>query len=48
LGLRLLRAFAEEIGIATKVLHQRERDCVNPLLDSDEAGRRKLGDPMGE
>jgi len=45
LGLRVAHALAEESGIATEVLYRRERNRIDPLLDRDEAGGLKLGDP---
>ena len=48
LNLGVARALAEEIRIATKVLDGREGDRIDALLDRDEAGGRKFGDPMSE
>jgi hypothetical protein len=38
--------FAEQVGVATKILNWRERDRVDSLLNSDQAGGRKTRDPM--
>ena len=48
LGLGVARALKEEIGIATEVLGRCEPDRIDPVLERDMAGRRKLGDPMCE
>ena len=48
MGIGLAHALAEEIGIAPEVLDGHERDRIDPVLDRDEAGGRKPGDPVSE
>jgi hypothetical protein len=48
LGHGVARALAEEIGIVTEVLGRRERERIDPVLDRDMAGTRKLGNPMSQ
>jgi hypothetical protein len=48
LGLGVAHALAEEIGIATEDFDRGERDRIDPVLDRDEARRRKPEIPSVE
>src|SRR5262249_49974229 len=48
LGLGRPHPLAEEIGVAAEVLHRRQRDPIDSVLDRELTGGRKPRDSMSE